>query len=112
VQQSSSLGDKATTFVTGQLIKQITQSIETELNLDMLQIKSGQDLEETRVKVGKYITPNVFVIISQDFGSQGNQKIELEYELPPKILFFNLFLEAFREKKGETGLDVIWKVEW
>jgi hypothetical protein len=69
-------------------------------------------LQDSRVKVGKYITPDVFIIVSQDFGAEGSQKIELEYEIPLKIMFLDLFLQALKERKGDTAMDVILKIEW
>ena len=112
VASETSLSDQATGFITGQLIKQVSRRLGSELNLDVLQIESGQDLQDAQVKVGKYITPDVFVIVSQDFGAEGNQKINLEYEIPRKIVFLNLFLQASKERKGDTAMDVIWKIEW
>jgi autotransporter translocation and assembly factor TamB len=108
----TSLTDQATGFMTKQLIRQFTSRIGNQLNLDVLQIESGQELEETRLKIGKYITPDVYIVVSQDFAAEGNQKIELEYKIPQRILLLNLFLQALKEREGETAMDVIWKVEW
>ena len=58
------------------------------------------------------MTPDVFVSVSQDFGTDGNRKIELEYEIPVQLKFINLLLQASQERRGATGLDVIWKFEW
>lgn len=108
----TSLEGKATGFLTGQLIKRLSSRLGSEFNLDVLQIESGQGLGDARVRVGKYVTPDVFVSVSQDFGAEGEQKVELEYEIPRKILFFNLFLQASKEREGDTAADVIWKIEW
>ncbi len=112
VSDDAGLGERAQGLVTGQLLKQVTGKLGEELRLDVVQIESGQDLEETRLRIGKYITPDVFISISQDFGDEGNRKVELEYEIPKKLLFFNLLLQASQERKGDSGLDVIWKIEW
>ncbi|MFQ5486673.1 MAG: translocation/assembly module TamB domain-containing protein, partial [Desulfobacterales bacterium] len=96
----------------GQVLKKISGKLSKELRLDVIQIESGKNLEEARLRVGKYLTPDVFVSLSQDFGAEGNQKVELEYEIPRKILFFNLLLQASKERQGATGLDLIWKIEW
>jgi len=112
VQSGSGLSGQATGFVTGQLINQLSGRLSSELNLDVMQIESGQSIEESKIRVGKYISPQVFVVVSQDFGDQGNQKIELEYEIPQKILFFNWFIQASKEREGDTAMDVILKIEW
>ncbi|MFQ5769775.1 MAG: translocation/assembly module TamB domain-containing protein, partial [bacterium] len=112
VSNDSGLEKKATGFLTGQVLKRLSGRLGKELHLDVIQIESGKNLEDARLRVGKYVTPDVFVSISQDFGAEGNQKVELEYEIPKKILFFNLLLQASKERQGNTGLDVIWKIEW
>ena len=103
---------QATGVITNQVLQQLSGRLGRELGLDVLQIESGANFEETRVRIGKYVTPDVFVSLSQDFTAEGNQKVELEYEIPKKILFFNLLLQASQASKGESGLDVIWKIEW
>ncbi|MFQ5639163.1 MAG: translocation/assembly module TamB domain-containing protein [bacterium] len=105
------LDEQARGFVTGQLMQALTGRLGQELQLDVVQFESGKNLEDTRLRIGKYVTPDVFVSISQDFGEEGNQKVELEYEIP-KIWFFNLLLQASQERKGDSGMDVIWKIEW
>ena len=108
----STLGSGATGWIAGRLMNRLSSRIGSELNLDILQIESGENLLDSQIRIGKYITSDVFVTVSQDFSAEGNQEIGLEYEIPQKILFFNLFLQASRESKGNTGLDVIWKVDW
>ncbi|MFQ5865259.1 MAG: translocation/assembly module TamB domain-containing protein [bacterium] len=112
VSDDSGLENKATGFITGQVLSRLTSKLGNELRLDVIQIESGKNLADTKVRIGKYITPDVFVSVSQDFGAEGDRKVELEYEIPKKILFFNLLLQASRERKGDTALDVIWKIEW
>jgi autotransporter translocation and assembly factor TamB len=106
------LEDRATGLVAGQLIKRLSGRLGQELSLDMIQIESGKGLTDSKIRIGKYVTPDVFVSVSQDFGAEGNRKVELEYELPKKLFFLNLLLQASVERRGSTGLDVIWKIEW
>ncbi|RMF58785.1 MAG: translocation/assembly module TamB [Calditrichaeota bacterium] len=112
ISQKTSLNEEATGLLTSQMLSRLTSELGKELNLDVVQIESGQGLAETKVRIGKYVTPDVFVSVSQDFGAEGNRRVELEYEIPKKILFFRLLLQAVQERKGNTGLDVIWKIEW
>lgn len=105
------LPNRATGILAGQILKQISGKISDQLSLDMIQIERGKSWKEARVRVGKYLTPDVFVSVSQDFGDEGKQRVELEYEIP-KILFFNLLLQASSESQGTSALDVIWKIEW
>ncbi len=106
------LDERARGLVTGQVLKALSGKLGEGLRLDVIQIESGRNLSDSKVRIGKYVTDDVFVSVSQDFGGEGNQKVELEYELPKKFFFLNLLLQASMERKGSTGVDVIWKIEW
>jgi len=112
VSKGAGFDDRAAGLLTGQVLRALSGRLGQSLSLDVIQIESGSSFEDAKVRVGKYVTPDVFVTISQDFGAEGNQKVELEYEIPKKILFFNLFLQASSEKNGNSALDVVWKIEW
>ena len=110
-QSGTGLDKRATGVLTGQILKQLSGKLGDQLRLDMIQIEKGNSWKDSRVRIGKYLTPDVFVSVSQDFGDQGNQTVDLEYEFP-RILFFNLLLQASSESQGNSALDVIWKIEW
>jgi autotransporter translocation and assembly factor TamB len=112
VPSNNGIQDRATGLLTGQILKQLSRSLGQELSLDVIQIEKGKNLMDAKLRVGKYVTPDVFVSVSQDFGAEGNQMVELEYEIPKKILFFNLFLQASQERRGNSAMDVFWKIEW
>jgi len=112
IKQDNGLNARAKGLVTGQLLKQLSNKLGSEFGLDVIQIESGGGLRNSKVKVGKYVTPEVFVSVSQDFSAEGNQIVELEYEIPKKLWLFNLLLQASSDRQGDNGLDVIWKVEW
>jgi translocation and assembly module TamB len=112
VTSKEGLDERARGLVTGQVLKALSGKLGEGLRLDVVQIESGKDLTDSKVRIGKYVTEDVFVSVSQDFGGEGNQKVELEYELPKKLFFLNLLLQASMERKGSTGVDVIWKIEW
>ncbi len=109
---NSGINERAKGLLAGQLLKQLSGRLGQQLSLDVIQIESGGSLADSKVRVGKYIAPEVFVSWSQDFGADGNQLVELEYELPLKLRFLKLLLQASSDRQGDTGLDVIWKFEW
>lgn len=111
-EDSNGLGETARGILTTQTLNLLGRKLGEELSLDVIQIESGKDLRESRVRIGKYLTPEVFVSLSQPFGSEGNQKVELEYAIPHQILFFNLLIQAVVEEQGDSGADLIWKIEW
>jgi len=99
-------------ILTTQALSKLTGTIGQKLDLDVIQFERGKDWKDTKVRVGKYLTPEVFVSVSQDFSTEGNRRVELEYEIPLKIRLLNLFLQASTEGKENSALDVIWKFEW
>ena len=112
VSESSGLDDRAAGILTTQALGKLTGTIGQKLNLDVIQFERGADWKDTKVKVGKYLTPDVFVSVSQDFSTEGSRRVELEYEIPLKIRLLNLFLQASTEGKENSAMDVIWKFEW
>ncbi|KAA3601502.1 MAG: translocation/assembly module TamB [Calditrichaeota bacterium] len=112
VSNNSSTSSQAGSVITTQVLKGISNKIGKELNLDIFEIEKGKSLQNSTVKVGKYLTPNVFVSVSQEFGSEDGQRVELEYKLPKEVVFLNLFIQAEKQRNGSSGLDLIWKYEW
>lgn len=112
VSNNSSTSSQAGSIITTQLLKGISSKIGKELNLDIFEIEKGKSLQNSTVKVGKYLTPNVFVSVSQEFGSEDGQRVELEYKLPKEVVFLNLYIQAEKQRNGSSGLDLIWKYEW
>lgn len=106
------LDSRAAGILTRQLMGQLTKKLGEELSLDVIQFERGKDWRDSKVRVGKYLTPKVFVSVSQDFSTEGSRKVELEYEIPIKLRFLNLFLQASTEGKENSAMDVIWKIEW
>ena len=99
----------ASGLITGLVSKQITNSLAKNLNLDVIEFQSGEDLDfkQSTVLVGKYITNDLFLSYSRDFSSADAQKVALEYEIAKF-----LFLQAAKSNEKDTGFDVIWKWEW
>ncbi|MCH8956141.1 translocation/assembly module TamB domain-containing protein [candidate division KSB1 bacterium] len=112
VSDNSGLDNRAAGILTRQAIGRLTGTIGQKLDLDVIQFERGKDWKDTKVRVGKYLTPEVFVSVSQDFSTEGNRRVELEYEIPLKIRLINLFLQASTEGRENSALDVIWKFEW
>jgi translocation and assembly module TamB len=109
--QKSALSGQITAsgLLTGLVSKQISNALAKNLNLDVIEFQSGEDLElsKSRVLVGKYITNDLFLSYSRDFSSADAQKVSLEYEIAKF-----LFLQAAKSNEKDTGFDLIWKWEW
>lgn len=113
IAEESGAGQTATRFLSGQVVKRIARQLEKQLKLDMLQIDQGEGgFKNTRVQAGKYLASGVFLSVTQDLGSEGDQRVEMEYKIPRSLVFLDLFLRALKEKTGSSGVDLIWKLEW
>lgn len=98
--------------VSGLVSQQLSRTLGEGLNLDVIEFGTGENLTPGSVLVGKYITNDLFISVSQDFSSFSSAealRVALELEVLREF-----FLQATRGGKDEkdTGFDVIWKKEW
>lgn len=106
------LTSTASGVVSGLVAQQLSKSLSESLKLDVIEFGSGEELTPGSVLVGKYLTNELFVSVSQDFSSFNSAealRVTLELEVLRQF-----FLQATRGGKDEkdTGFDVIWKKEW
>ncbi len=102
----------ASGVVSGLVSQQLSKTLGEGLNLDVIEFGTGENLTPGSVLVGKYITNDLFISVSQDFSSFNSAdalRVALELEVLREF-----FLQATRGGKDEkdTGFDVIWKREW
>ena len=93
------------------LSAQLSKTLGSTLNLDMIEIDAGDDWQNTSFMVGKYLTNDLFVTYQRSFGqtddeSVSPQTITLEYEISR---IFSLRLLQGQAK--ESGVDLIIKFE-
>lgn len=106
------LAGSASGVVSGLVSQQLSKTIGEGLNLDVIEFAAGENLTPGSVLVGKYITNDLFISVSQDFSSFNSAealRVALELEVLREF-----FLQATRGGKDDkdTGFDVIWKKEW
>jgi translocation and assembly module TamB len=115
--QQSALGQKPGTtgmaagLASRVLAGQLAGVLDRTLNLDVIEIKAGEDLEAAAVIIGKYITPDLFMSYQRSFGSSRDDDLEpeivtLEYQLARLI-----YLQLTEGDADESGFDVILKIE-
>lgn len=104
-------GNVPSAMLSGLVSSQLTKTIGNTFNLDMVEVKAGDDWESATFMVGKYITNNLFVTYQRGFGESDEesltpQTITLEYEVTRNI--------SFRLTQGDvkdSGIDLILKFE-
>jgi translocation and assembly module TamB len=93
-------------LVSGLVSQELAKSLGRTLNVDLIEIQSGEDITKSSLLVGKYLTDNLFISFGQE---PEGRVVALEWEL----LKF-LFLQAAHggEENRKTGFDLIWKLDW
>lgn len=104
-------GNVPSAMLSGLVSSQLTKTVGQTFDLDMVEIKAGEDWESATFMVGKYITNNLFVTYQRGFGENEEesltpQTITLEYEVTR-----NLFLRLTQGDVKDSGVDVILKFE-
>ncbi|WP_167619587.1 translocation/assembly module TamB domain-containing protein [Maribellus sediminis] len=104
----NSIGSNA---VASLITSQLSKTIGTQLNLDMIEVTATENWKSAAFVVGKYITNDIFVIYERGFGEVEGDEIvpetfTVEYELNDK-----LFLRLQSGSSITSGIDVILKFE-
>ena len=109
--EGPSLEAQAAGLVLGVAANRLKQTIGRQLNLDVVEIDMGGG-SITRVRVGKYIGPRLFVSYAQGISTM-ERELAVEYELLPQLT-----LEAQQQVGGEEQqrdrheVGLFWKREW
>ena len=95
----------------GQIAGQLSNTLRSQLNLDVIEFRGDQNWRQATVVVGKYITNDLFISYEREFNfGRSNEvvpeQVTLEYEIVR-----SLHLQATRGDEKNTGFDIIWKFE-
>ncbi|MCU4177362.1 translocation/assembly module TamB domain-containing protein [Carboxylicivirga sp. N1Y90] len=109
--QNGIVGSMGTNMVAQMVTSQLSKTIGTRFQLDMIEVNATENWQSAAFVVGKYITNDLFVIYQRGFGeTEGDEitpeTVTLEYELN-RILFFRLQSGSSKD----SGFDVILKFE-
>ncbi len=104
----NSIGSNALTSL---ISSQLSKTIGSQFNLDMIEITTTENWQSAAFVVGKYITNDIFVIYQRGFGEVSGDEITpetvtIEYEINDK-----LFLRLQSGSAKDSGVDVILKFE-
>jgi translocation and assembly module TamB len=106
--QQGQFSETVRDLVTGTAGSSLLRSaLTSELNLDVIEISQRQEEEgdsATLFRVGKYISPDVFVTFEQQLGGQeDHQAIGLRYQMT------DLFTLEATVGTRESGVDLFWE---
>nr|WP_321407861.1 translocation/assembly module TamB domain-containing protein [uncultured Carboxylicivirga sp.] len=109
--QNGISGAIGTNMLTKAVTSQLSKTLGTQFNLDMIEVTAAENWQSAAFVVGKYVTNDLFVIYQRGFGETDGDEITpeiiiLEYELSK-----NLFMRLQSGSSKESGFDVILKFE-
>jgi translocation and assembly module TamB len=88
--------------IAGQLEKTLGQS----LGLDTIEVTAGDQLGTGSVKVGRYVTQDIFLSFERELGEEGNT-VGVEYNLSRRLR-----LQGSNSDQGETSIDLFWHLDY
>jgi len=105
-------GSMAASFALNTLSSAVTRALGNGLGLDMVELSAGKNWKSGNVKIGKYITNDLYLGYQKAFAfdkkekSIATDKITLEYQI-----LRSLFLQATNQMNN-SGFDLIFKKTW
>ena len=90
-------------IISGILEKQLGDA----LGLDTLEVEVGDELGTGSVRGGRYVTQDLFLSYERRLGEQGGNTVEVEYSLGPRVK-----LKGSSDDKGQSSLDLFWRIEY
>lgn len=105
------LGSVGSNAAASLISSQLSRTIGSQFNLDMIEVTTTENWQSAAFVVGKYITNDIFVVYQRGFGEVDGDEItpeiiSVEYEINEK-----LFLRLQSGSSKESGVDVILKFE-
>jgi autotransporter translocation and assembly factor TamB len=104
--------DIARSLAVGQVADLVSGALRSSFGLDVVEIGGGKTWKSGEVKIGKYITEDLYLSYQQNFAFDKRkkviepQKITLEYQL-----LRSLFLQATNQMPN-SGFDLIFRKSW
>jgi len=104
----------ASDLVLGTLANRFGQRLGEDLKLDLVEVDVSES-NISRVRVGKYLTPRLFVSYAQDMSSTGRE-VAVEFKLLRSLTIEAKQIDAGKEdqliQQTRESIGVIWEKEW
>jgi len=98
--------EEAALSFTGQIAAdELKELLGDKFSIDYINISAGDgNIRQGSFSMGKYVTPNVFVIFRESFSRDGPRQVEVDYEINRH---FNI--ETAIDDERTSAVDLIWK---
>jgi autotransporter translocation and assembly factor TamB len=104
----------ASDLVLSTLANRFGQRLGEDLKLDLVEVDVSE-ANISRIRVGKYLTPRLFVSYAQDMSSTGRE-VAIDFRLLPSITIEARQIDSGKEaqliKQTRESIDVVWEREW
>lgn len=103
--EQTALQQQAQNMAANLAVGQVGQAMSDALGLgiDIQEI----DVAAGRIGLGKYLTPQTYVSVAQDFAGRGGQQVTVDYYVTPQWT-----LRTSADSTGNNGADVFWRLEY
>jgi autotransporter translocation and assembly factor TamB len=101
--QQADLQTRAVGLASNYVASGLTQSLRDTFGLDVFDVTVGEGEKPGAVRVGRYVTNDIFLSLAQEFGTRVGQAAALEYRLRPRVS-----VRLSTSTSGSSGIDVIW----
>jgi len=115
--ERNSLGNESQQLAGNLLASQLEKNLGSALGLDTLDINAGSQLGTGSVKLGRYVTQDVFLSLelgqdsststSRSSASTGNTTLGVEYSINRQLK-----VRGSSSDQGATALDFFWRLEY
>ncbi len=108
--EKTSLQSQALQTAVGAVASDFRQAVAEQLGVENFELDVGEKPGQSKVGIGKYVAPGVFVSTSQELGggTQGQGRdVTIEYQLSD-----NWQLKASTTARGNNGVDIMWKKKY
>lgn len=115
--QRLNLAERAAALAAGYLTTPLANSIARALDLDLFEIRPGDDLSPTSVMVGQQIGSRLFVAFREEFGAEDRSQLSLEVRINRFLrLVTSMAQGAQRSHRSQrveaNGTDLIFVIDY
>jgi translocation and assembly module TamB len=94
--------------IAGNLIAgQLEKTLGKEFGLDTIEVTAGDRLGTGSVRVGRYVTQDVFLSYERDLGKEAGNTVGVEYSINRRLK-----LKGSSSDQGETAIDFLWRKDY
>ena len=105
--ERTGLSSHAQQIVGNVAASELEQLLAKPLGFDMVDIQTGDRLENSTVSVGRYVTQDIFLSFEQRLGDEKGNKVGVEYSINR-----HLKVKVSGNNTGDLALDVLWRIDY